>query len=136
MLKILTIGKIDRKYIELINEYAKRITKYGKIEILECKTEETVMKNSEKTYRIVLDENGKTCGTAVFSALLNKINMEQKNISFIIGPAEGLSENVLIHADLKLALSELTLQHDMALLILIEQVYRAFTIMNNEPYHK
>ncbi len=136
MLKILTIGKIDKKYVDLINEYAKRITKYNKIEILECKTEETALKHSEKTYRIILDEHGKTCDTPIFSALLNKLNMEHKNLSFIIGPAQGFTENMLYQADLKLGLSEMTLQHDMTLLILIEQIYRAFTIMNNEPYHK
>ena len=136
MIKILTIGKIDKKYIELVNEYAKRISKYDKIEILECKTEEIALNNADKCYKIILDEQGKTCDSAIFSALLNKINMEHKNIAFIIGPSEGLTENVKSHADLKLAMSELTFQHDMILLILIEQLYRAFTILKNEPYHK
>ena len=136
MIKILTIGKINKKYIDLVNEYAKRITKYDKIEIIECKTEETAMKYAENCYKVVLDEFGKTCSTPVFSGLLNKINMEQKNIAFIIGPGDGLSENIKANANLKLALSELTLQHDMALLVLIEQLYRAFSIIKGEPYHK
>ncbi len=136
MIKILTIGKIDKQYVELINEYAKRISKYDKIEILECKTEETALRNAENCYKIVLDENGKTCGSVIFSGLLNKINMEHKNICFIIGPAEGLSSIVKDNADLKFGLSEMTLQHDMALLVLMEQLYRAFTIIKGEPYHK
>ena len=136
MLKILTIGKIDKKYIGLVNEYAKRITKYDKVEIIECKTEETAIKYSDNCYKVVLDEFGKTCDSTIFSALLNKINMEQKNICFIIGPGDGLSEDIKSSADLKLALSEMTLQHDIAILVLIEQLYRAFTIMKGVLYHK
>lgn len=136
MLRVLTIGKIDRKFTDQINEYAKRITRYDKIEILECKTEETATRYAEKSYLIVLDEHGKTCGSHIFSALLNKINMEHKNISFVLGPAEGLSDSMKDKADLVLALSELTFQHDIALLVLMEQIYRAFAIIKGENYHK
>ena len=83
---------------------------------------------------ISLTEEGKLFNSHDFSSLL--LNFDNKKISFLIGDADGLSNNIKSHSDLLLSLSPLTFPHELARLILIEQIYRAVSISQNSPYHR
>lgn len=130
MLKIIILGKPREKYVlEGVNEYSKRINKYNKIEILYLKKEEDIVKNSNGVL-IVLDEHGRQPDSLGFSKILF-----ERNLTFCIGPAEGFTKDFL-KGKQTISLSSLTLMHQLALVVLLEQVYRGFTILNNEPYHR
>lgn len=130
MIKIIILGKPREKYaLEGINEYSKRINKYNKIEILYLKKEEDIVKNSNGAL-IVLDEHGKQPDSIVFSKILL-----ERNLTFCIGPSDGFSKEFLKGKQV-ISLSSLTMMHQLALVVLLEQVYRGFTILNNEPYHR
>lgn len=152
---IISVGKLKEPHFkDGINEYSKRLKNYvtlNRIEIpdekiIESKPENDIKdKEGEKilkalnqdSYKIALTENGSSLSSEKFAGYIN--NLKDKGIgeiSFIIGGALGLSESVIKIADYKLSLSEMTLPHQMAHLFLTEQIYRAFKIMNNEPYHK
>lgn len=151
MIKIIKIGKIKRKSLLLEFEFfIKRIKKYSKIEVKsipesKSKNESVVVKDEserllgkldKKNYSICLDRKGSKLSSIDFSKKIDHIVSHNKIPTFIIGGAYGTSEHLHSDVDLKLSLSDLTLQHDISLLVLLEQIYRAFTIMNNHPYHK
>lgn len=130
MLKIIILGKPREKYVlEGVNEYSKRINKYNKIEILYLKKEEDIVKNANGIL-IVLDEHGRQPDSLGFSKILL-----ERNLTFCIGPSDGFSKEFLKNKQI-ISLSSLTMMHQLALVVLLEQVYRGFTILNNEPYHR
>lgn len=152
---VITVGKIKEDYFKAaIDEYSKRIKNYvsfNKIEITDEKIIESkpdnLIKNKEaekifkalppESYKIALTEQGSNLNSVKFAGFIKEIeNRSFPEVTFIIGGALGLSDSVLKNADFKLALSEMTLPHQMAYLFLVEQIYRAFKILNNEPYHK
>jgi len=149
-IKIFCLGKSKQKFIEEgIREYQKRISKYAKIEIkilLDAKLTKTntieIVKNKEaeilekylqrNNFIIVLDENGKQFTSIEFSNFISKID---RNVIFVIGGVYGLSEKILKRANLVLSFSKFTFTHQMIRLILMEQLYRAFTIIEGKKYH-
>lgn len=141
MIKLIFVGKTKEKFLSIgISEFVKRLKNYTKFQIFEIK-DSNIEKEGKKIielvnndYAVVLAVDGKEFSSEEFADFLKRNN--DKNISFVIGSANGLSENVLNHADLKLSLSRMTLTHEMARLFLIEQIYRAFTIINGRRYHK
>lgn len=142
-IKILSIGTIKEPFAkEWINEYLKRFTKYCNLEFLEIKEsnkkqegEELLKRIKDEDFVVVLDMVGKQLNSEELAQVIKKEIM-QKNISFIIGGPEGLSEEILNKAHLKLSFSRMTFTHQMIRLFLIEQIYRAFTIIKGEKYHK
>ena len=151
MIKIITVGSIKEQYLkDAIKEYKKRISKYTNIEIIEVKDEGLVEKNkalqleeekiekhlNQKDYIITLEIEGKQYTSEEFAEKLNKIQIENSNITFIIGGSYGLSDKIKEKANLKLSFSKLTFPHQLFRVILLEQIYRAFKIINNESYHK
>jgi 23S rRNA (pseudouridine1915-N3)-methyltransferase len=157
-IKILCVGKIKEQYWnEAINEYCKRITSYSKIQIIEVSDEPTPDLSSEKLvkqvkekeatkllqkidnrdYVICLTLNEKQLDSISFAHFLEKSLISGGScITFVIGGSLGLGESILKRANYKLTFSELTFTHQMARVILLEQIYRAFKILNNETYHK
>lgn len=138
---IRTIGKESSKEIKnLINEYLKRFN--WKIDIEEIQTEpskegEMLLKNMQtNSFVIALDETGELMDSKKFATNLEKTSQHYKCIYFLIGGAHGHTDLVRKKADLLLSLGKLTFPHMLVRLILIEQLYRAHTIMNNHPYHK
>jgi 23S rRNA (pseudouridine1915-N3)-methyltransferase len=98
--------------------------------------EEIVKQFAKADYIVLLDENGKTFKSRDFAALLQKqMNSGIKNLMFVVGGAYGFSEKVYAEANMKLSLSDMTFSHQMIRLFFTEQLYRAFTIIKNEPYH-
>ena len=153
-IKIIAIGKTHKPFlVEGENEYLKRIKKYvaiEKIEILDLKNAKklTFSQIKEKEGKlliskiephsliVLLDEKGKEYTSMKFSIWMqDKMNRGYKNIIFLIGGAYGFSDEVYKIANEKIALSKMTFSHQMIRMLFTEQIYRAFTILNNEPYH-
>lgn len=148
MIKIICVGKIKEKYFTLaIEEYLKRLSKYTKLAIIELpdynydeiktKTEEgknILSKISDKDYVVALNIDGKTLTSKELSKFIN--DSISKNITFVIGGSYGLSNDVLNRSNYVLSFSSLTFPHQLFRVILLEQIYRSFKIINNEAYHK
>jgi len=145
MIKIIVFGKIKREdLLSLKNEYLKRLTRFLKINIIELK-ETTFEKDNQKIMGyiennknetiVLLDENSKTYSTKEFEKQIKKWE-ENSDLTFIIGRAEGFSKEAKNLSPNKLSLSKMTFTHEMAQVLLIEQIYRIATIRANIPYHK
>lgn len=153
-IKLLGIGKTDDKTLQnLTDVYVKRLQFYNKFEIelipdikkvknldenqQKIKEGELILnKISASDFVVLLDENGKQLSSVGFSEFIQKrFNSGLKQVIFIIGGPYGFSEEVYNRADSKLSLSKMTFSHQMVRLFFTEQLYRAFTILKNEPYH-
>ncbi len=153
-IRLLAIGKTDNKSLQsLIDEYTKRLSFYIKfdLEIIpdiknvknlseaqqkEKEGELILSKISATDQLILMDENGSTFSSVAFSDYLQKkMNAGIKTLVFVIGGPYGFSEEVYKKAQGKVSLSEMTFSHQMVRLFVIEQLYRGFTILKNEPYH-
>lgn len=153
-IKLITIGKTDNKNLQtLIEEYTKRLSFYIKFDLEIIPDIKNVKNLSEAQQKekegelilskitptdnlILLDENGKTFSSVGFSEFLQKkMNAGIKTLVFVIGGPYGFSETVYHKANGKVSLSEMTFSHQMVRLFVIEQLYRGFTILKNEPYH-
>lgn len=153
-IRLLAIGKTDNKSLQtLIDDYTKRLSFYVKfdLEIIpdiknvknlseaqqkEKEGELILSKITTTDHLILLDENGKTFSSVGFSDFLQKkMNAGTKTLVFVIGGPYGFSETVYQKAQGKVSLSEMTFSHQMVRLFVIEQIYRGFTILRNEPYH-
>ncbi|MBO5120420.1 MAG: 23S rRNA (pseudouridine(1915)-N(3))-methyltransferase RlmH [Bacilli bacterium] len=151
MIKIITVGSIKEKYLkDAIDEYLKRLKKYTNIEIIELKDEglveeqkaiqlegEKILKNiSPKDYLITLEIEGKEYSSEEFAAKINQIQIENSNIVFVIGGSYGLSKEIKEKSKMHLSFSKMTFPHQLFRVFLLEQIYRAYKILNNESYHK
>lgn len=153
-IKLIAIGKTDNKNLQaLIDEYTKRLGFYIKFDldiISDIKNVKNLSESEQKVKEgqlilsklaptdqlILLDENGKEFNSVGFSDFLQKkMNSGIKTLVFVIGGPYGFSEEVYQKAQGKVALSQMTFSHQMVRLFVIEQIYRGFTILNNEPYH-
>lgn len=155
---ILCVGKIKEKFLKMgIEEYLKRLSKYIRLDIIEVNDEKTsenlsaveenIIKNKEAQrmlahikndyYIVSLAIDGKQMSSEQFSSFIQS-NMTNsiKTLVFIIGGSIGLSDEILNISDYKLSFSDMTFPHQMMRMILLEQIYRAYRIINNEPYHK
>lgn len=155
---VLAVGKIkERFYREAIEEFTKRLSRYCRIEIIEVADEKTPDKASEAQESIIKEREGErllryvkdtdyVCALAIDGQQLDSVALSEKleglgisgtsNIVFVIGGSLGLHEQVLKRADYKLSFSKMTFPHQLMRVILLEQIYRSFRIMNGEPYHK
>ena len=136
-IKILIDGKLRDKYFkDGVLEYKKRITPYSSIEIIE--TDKFVDYCSKpSSYVITLEIEGRMLDSIEFANKLREIQCEGYNeLLFLIGGSDGLSDEARALSNFKFSMSKLTFLHQEAILILIEQIYRAFKILNNETYHK
>lgn len=140
--KIETIEKLESKYIKLIsqfskinvnNVFSKQIAKAQEISAKEAKIEYAKTYNPyKKNYSIALSENGKNIDSLEFAKLLK----DKNEINFFIGGAYGFNDDFLNSCDFVISLSKLTFSHELARILLLEQIYRGFCINNNHPYHK
>ena len=151
MIKIITVGSIKENYLkDAIEEYKKRISKYTNLEIIELKDEGLVEQEksikleaekiekylNEKDYIITLEIEGKEYTSEEFAERLRTIQIENSNITFIIGGSYGLADSIKNKAKMHLSFSKMTFPHQLFRVILLEQIYRSFKINNNESYHK
>jgi 23S rRNA (pseudouridine1915-N3)-methyltransferase len=141
---VITISGVKNKLISpLVAEYKKRVSRFAKINTLDIKEEKKhnhildIKKSFPSSYIFALDEEGKTYTSETFAKQIEHVQMHNSsNIVFVIGPSAGFSVEELKTADQKLSLSPMTFPHELASMLVCEQVYRALTILNNHPYHK
>lgn len=152
MIKIISVGKIKEQALrQLINNYLKMITRFHKVVELEVKDSDNhlhsdIVKESEaerllkqindQDYVILLDLKGKYLDSLGFASTLKQLIDQSKTIVFVIGGSLGVADKVLKRSNLLIKLSDLTFTHNMAKLIVVEQIYRAFKINHNQTYHK
>lgn len=150
MITIISVGKLKEKYLnDGINEYLKRLSKYMKVELIEVEDvsfdkEKTLKEEARniqkrlnlKSYIITLEIDGKELTSLELSDLINKISINNSDITFIIGGSYGLDDSIKQLSNYKLSFSKLTFPHQLFRLILLEQIYRSYKIINDETYHK
>ena len=150
MIKIITVGKLKEEYFkEAVKEYLKRLSKYTKIELIEVpdedydikktllKEKESILKYiSEKDYIITLEIEGKELTSIELSKKINDTLITNSDITFIIGGSYGLHEDIKKISNYALSFSKMTFPHQLFRIMLLEQIYRSYKIINNETYHK
>lgn len=154
-LTVVAVGKLKEKYLkEGINEYSKRLSRFCELQVIEVEDEQApenlsasqeeqvkrreaeriIKKVKEGSALIVLDLKGKKLSSEEFADKLNSFFISgESHITFVIGGSLGLDEELVRKADFSLSLSDMTFPHQLARLILVEQIFRAFKILNNEP---
>jgi len=157
-LTIVAVGKLKEKYLkDGISEYSKRLSRFCELQIVEVNDEQApenlsksqemqvkrkeaeriIKKVKEGSVLIVLDLKGKKLSSEGFADKFNSFFISgRSHITFVIGGSLGLDEELVQKADFSLCLSDMTFPHQLTRLILLEQVFRAFKILNNETYHK
>lgn len=155
---VLTVGKVKEKfYRQALEEFEKRLSRYCKLEIIEVQDEKTPERASEMEEMQIKEKEGQrllkyikedawVCALAIEGQMLDSVELSQKmeqlgigrtsHMIFVIGGSLGLAEEVLKRADFKLSFSKMTFPHQLMRVILLEQIYRAYRIMQGEPYHK
>lgn len=155
---VITVGKIKEKYLEdAIAEYSKRLSRHCKLEIIQVADEKTPDRASEvvetqikdkegerilshikdTAYVVALAIEGKMISSEELAELIDGLGVRgESHIQFVIGGSLGLSKKVLERADYKLSFSRMTFPHQLMRVILLEQIYRSYRIVNGEPYHK
>lgn len=147
-IQIISVGKLSAEFASAAEKYQKMIgwqikntelqhsKKSSPLEIKEDESRQIKAKINYDAYIIVLDMNGKQLASEGFADIFSCQMMLSKNIDFIIGGAFGLDESILKSANMRLSLSEMTFPHQLVKVMLLEQIYRAKTILDNHPYHK
>ncbi len=155
---IITVGKIKEKYLkDAITEYSKRLSKYCKLEIIEVADEKTpdnaseIVENQirskeaerilkhvkEDAFVVTLEINGKQLTSEELAKKIDTLGIQgHSHIIFIIGGSIGLGTEVLAKSNFALSFSKMTFPHQLMRVILLEQIYRSYRIINGEPYHK
>ena len=144
-INLIVVGKLKEKFlVEGVAEYLKRLQKFARLEVREVPECRTVEDEGQKilslvpkdSWLCVLDVTGEALSSENFAKKIATLNIDGvSNLTFAIGGAFGLSEELRRAAAFRLSLSQMTLTHQMARLILVEQIYRAFKINRHEPYH-
>ena len=150
MIKIICVGKVKEKFFrEAIDEYKLRLSKYTKLEIIELpdynydikktikEETEAILKNINKSdFNILMDINGLELDSVELSNKISNTLINNSNITFIIGGSYGVGDEIRNICNMRLSFSRLTFPHQLFRIILLEQIYRSYKIMNNEEYHK
>lgn len=157
-LRVICVGRLKEKfYTDAVNEFKKRLSRFAEVEIVELADEKAPEKLSDAELEqiklaegrrilakladgetvVALDIRGVQLSSTELADKLKNLMLEGKSrLAFIIGGSNGLSSEVLSRADFKLSFSKMTFSHQIFRIMLMEQLYRAFKIINNEPYHK
>lgn len=148
-MKIICVGKVKEKFfVDATYEYCRRISKYTKLEIIEISDEanesvalkkegeKILSKIKDSDYVITLEIDGNSLDSLEFAKKIDNNFNSNKNLTFVIGGSYGLDDMVKLRSDYKLSFSKFTFPHQLFRVILLEQIYRAYKINNNENYHK
>ncbi|MFH1425916.1 MAG: 23S rRNA (pseudouridine(1915)-N(3))-methyltransferase RlmH [Candidatus Kerfeldbacteria bacterium] len=136
---ILSVGKTKSREMQgLEREYSKRISGRFRCELVTVRNDKELMERaSQLVGRVVLmDEKGKEMTSVEFAQFIDRASQAETGLTFVIGGAEGIPEELKSKVQQKIRLSSMTLPHEMARVVLIEQLYRAQTIIEGHPYHK
>ena len=157
-ISVVCVGKVKEKfYRDAIDEFSKRLSRYCKLEIIEVADEKTPDQASETEVKLIKDKegdrilksikddayviclciDGKSLSSEELAEKMKQITIQgSSHICFVVGGSLGLADSVVKRADFKLSFSKMTFPHQLMRVILLEQVYRAYRIINHEPYHK
>ncbi len=149
-INLICVGNLKEKFSkEEQAEYLKRLSAFCKVEVVELKEQNQlsnpaliVEKESKeimkklKGFVVFCDVMGKPMSSEVFAKKINSISLENSTISFVVGGSYGVSESVKKQADVRVSFSEMTFPHNLFRIMLLEQIYRAFTILTGKSYHK
>lgn len=133
--RIVVVGKPRPPLADAIRDYEQRAAHYWPLDVREVKEQQLADAAANAT-TVVCDEHGRALTSADFAAWLDKLRTDAHDVAFLIGGAFGLSDSLKQRADHTLSLAPWTLPHELARLVLAEQLYRAGTILRGEPYHK
>lgn len=143
--RLIVAGKPALAYAKAgVDEYLKRLSRFGGHELVVVKAggrdevSTRLLERSQGCYRVALDERGESLSTRALTARLEALEMrgDVKTVAFLIGAADGHTPELRQHCDLILTLSPFTLQHELALLVLLEQLYRVAALRSGSPYHR
>ena len=153
-INIIAMGDIKEKfYVDAINEYLKRLTRFANVKIIEL-NEHVPTSNSQKDiqialkkdaveiekhlkgYTIALDINGKMLSSVELANKIDNLSLSTSEITFIIGASNGIAEDIKLKCNEKISFSKMTFPHQLMRVIFLEQLYRSFTIIKNIAYHK
>ncbi len=153
-INIIAMGDIKEKfYVDAINEYLKRLTRFANVKIIEL-NEHVPTSNSQKDiqialkkdaveiekhlkgYTIALDINGKMLSSVELANKIDNLSLSTSEITFIIGASNGIAEDIKLKCNEKISFSKMTFPHQLMRVIFLEQLYRSFTIVKNIAYHK
>ncbi len=144
-IRLIVAGKPALAYAKIgVEEYLKRLSRFGSYELISIKAGNRdevsvkLLERSQGCYRIAMDERGDSFTTRKFAEKFEALEMrgDVRTVAFLIGAADGHNENLRDACDLILALSPFTLQHELALLVLLEQLYRLASLKSGSPYHR
>lgn len=148
MIKIICVGKIKEQYLRsAISEYEKRLKKFTKLEIIEVNDESNgnilekeknhiIRYINDHDYVVTLEIDGNMIDSVELSKKIDQMLINFSNITFVIGGSYGLSDEIKKKSNYKLSFSKMTFPHQLFRVLLLEQIYRSFKIINNESYHK
>ncbi len=130
---ILAVGRLRPPYVDDVEHYLKMLGRYAPVEVVEVREDDDVARRiPERAFVVLLDERGRQLGSEAFAEWLEERRQAGRPLCFVIGGPVGLS---LDSADLRLSLGPMTLPHQLARVVLVEQLYRAHRILAGEPYH-
>lgn len=140
-IQLITIGSPHLSFAkEGIDEYTKRLSRFVDLSVLHIKenkaTEAKILRAVERTFCILFDENGREYTSIKFAEFIERKKTSGLNMSFIIGGPNGHSHVIRERADMMISLSQLTFPHDVAMMLSLEALYRAYTINEGHPYHR
>ena len=131
--KILAIGRLRPPYVDDVEHYLKMLTRYASVEVAELREDDDVERRiPERAFVVLLDERGRQLTSEALAAWLEERRHAGRDLCFVIGGAYGIR---LARADMTLSLGPMTLPHQLARVVLVEQLYRAHKILAGEPYH-
>ncbi len=130
---ILAIGRLRPPYVDDVEHYLKMLSRYASVEVVEVREDDDVARRiPDRAFVVLLDAGGREMTSEGFAAWLEERRHEGRALCFVIGGAFGIT---LERSDLKLSLGRMTLPHQLARVVLVEQLYRAHRILAGEPYH-
>ena len=130
---VLAVGRTQRPYADDIQHYQKLLARHGRLELIELREQDTVDNRIPRdAYVCLLDVEGTQFDSMEFSRFLDERRLEARDLCFVVGGPRGLS---LEQCDMKLSLGRMTLPHQLARVVLLEQLFRAHKILAGEPYH-
>ena len=151
MIKIIVVGKLKEEYLkDAEKEYLKRLSKYTKVEIIEVQDSkiddankalieerDNILKNiKEKEYLITLEIDGNQLSSIELADKLDKLFINNSDLTFLIGGSYGIHPDILAKSNYRLSFSKMTFPHQLFRILLLEQLFRSYKILNNEKYHK
>lgn len=137
-LYVVAVGKLKKRYFrDAAQDYLDRLSHYVPLQMLETEQDNPYALLSRRGKHVVLDPGGKEMASEEFAQYLQQImNTCPEDLYFYVGGAEGFSKEFLARADFRISLSQMTFPHELARVMFLEQLYRAFTILKGEKYHK